>query len=678
MKTKSIVYNSFVPNAEITPAISQDKSPSFKYTGYKPRYKWSDDDSTEVISTSSPKEESDPESDQITFQDPTSIDWSKIAGYENQPIITESQSTTPVTRPRGKHVFKDPSIQVGEMQGLLDAFADAGISLRITSGTRPGARTKQGKLSNHALGRALDITPVEGQTFEDLAEAIRNSPDLVAYMKEHGYGIYDETTPEALTRTGGTGAHWHLGPDDNAIKGLETILKGKQGLKIPILFAKDGIKTQRYGTRKEQKRNDRVTEMILQESNKKNQNISPITGLRYEEPLQPLGLEIVSFIPGVGDAIETGNIVNNAISGNIGSALLGASLFLIPGNIPTIIKNFKKPAEGMTRLYRANPHNPTFNVNKAANGEAQRQFAGQWFTTDPEKTAWYAHQYLKGRNAFNSSDLQYVDIPTKDLEKYRASNILPKEFDFEPEDFIIPENMERTTFPSGIRKEDNYISEVIPKIRAAWNPVEIKTYLIDRLDKETLSRLNLPNTINGKSIKDVLNDIPIEIGNAAHKGGAYYDSSLNKIIIDKDFPIEMYGEAIDHELLHALDYLSKNNIQKYSGDVSTVIGSRNLYQKTIGNDDIFTSELAAKLVQLKNKAGLSKNKNLTGNQWKELVQNYSSDPKYNGISQLLDQVKDWDKLASWAQKAVPTFIPIMAIPSVFNNGNDKKEVKFER
>lgn len=242
MKTKSIVYNSFVPNAEITPAISQDKSPSFKYTGYKPRYKWSDDDSTEVISTSSPKEESDPESDQITFQDPTSIDWSKIAGYENQPIITESQSTIPVTRPRGKHVFKDPSIQVGEMQGLLDAFADAGISLRITSGTRPGATTKQGNQSWHSQGRALDITPVAGQTpedFKDLAEKIRNSPDLVKYMQDHGYGILDETTPEALARTGGTGAHWHIGPDKAAISGLETILKGHKGLKIPILFVKE-------------------------------------------------------------------------------------------------------------------------------------------------------------------------------------------------------------------------------------------------------------------------------------------------------------------------------------------------------------------------------------------------------------------------------------------------------
>ena len=93
------------------------------------------------------------------------------------------------------------------MQGLLDAFADAGISLRITSGTRLGARTKQGKLSNHAIGRALDITPVEGQTFKDLAQQIRNAPELVKYMRDHGYGIYDETTPEALSRTGGTGAH---------------------------------------------------------------------------------------------------------------------------------------------------------------------------------------------------------------------------------------------------------------------------------------------------------------------------------------------------------------------------------------------------------------------------------------------------------------------------------------
>lgn len=141
----------------------------------------------------------------------------------------------------------------------------------------------------------------------------------------------------------------------------------------------------------------------------------------------------------------------------------------------------------------------------------------------------------------------------------------------------------------------------------------------------------------------------------------------------------MYGEAIDHELLHALDYLSKNNNQRYSEDVSVVKGAHNLYQYEVGdNTNIFTSELAAKLVQLKNKAELSQNQNLTGDQWKKLVQNYSSDPQYNGISRLLNQVKDWNKLASWAQKAVPAFVPILTIPSLFNNGNDQKEMGSER
>lgn len=254
MKTKSIVYNSFVPQVESIPVIKQNESPTFKYTGYKPRYKWSDDSNTKdtatteaTASNSEDTSTSESTSSRITFQDPSSINWSKIAGYH--PIITQSQSTTPtvpsttlITRPRGKHIFKTPDIQVGEMQGLLDAFADAGISLRITSGTRPGATTKQGNQSWHSQGRALDVTPVAGQTpkdFEDLAEAIRNSPDLVAYMKEHGYGIYDETSSDTLSKTGGTGAHWHIGPDKVAIAGLEAILKGQKGLKIPILFTKN-------------------------------------------------------------------------------------------------------------------------------------------------------------------------------------------------------------------------------------------------------------------------------------------------------------------------------------------------------------------------------------------------------------------------------------------------------
>ena len=51
------------------------------------------------------------------------------------------------TTPRGKHQFKSSDIPVGEMKELLDRFADAGISLRITSGYRPGATTSSGNQS---------------------------------------------------------------------------------------------------------------------------------------------------------------------------------------------------------------------------------------------------------------------------------------------------------------------------------------------------------------------------------------------------------------------------------------------------------------------------------------------------------------------------------------------------
>lgn len=39
MKTKSIIYKSFVPQVETAPVITQDEVPIFKYAGYKPRYK---------------------------------------------------------------------------------------------------------------------------------------------------------------------------------------------------------------------------------------------------------------------------------------------------------------------------------------------------------------------------------------------------------------------------------------------------------------------------------------------------------------------------------------------------------------------------------------------------------------------------------------------------------------
>ncbi len=89
---------------------------------------------------------------------------------------------------------------------FTDLLNKEGIKVRVTSGLRPGAKTKQGRQSYHSTGQALDIVPLDGN-FNKLRQQISQNPTVLNYMKKHGIGILDETTPEVLARTGGTGAH---------------------------------------------------------------------------------------------------------------------------------------------------------------------------------------------------------------------------------------------------------------------------------------------------------------------------------------------------------------------------------------------------------------------------------------------------------------------------------------
>lgn len=55
--------------------------------------------------------------------------------------------------------------------------------------------------------------------------------------------------------------------------------------------------------------------------------------IRSEEPLKPMSLEIAEVLPGTGDLAEIVQIGKDLSQGNIGSAVIGASLFFIPGNL---------------------------------------------------------------------------------------------------------------------------------------------------------------------------------------------------------------------------------------------------------------------------------------------------------------------------------------------------------
>jgi len=142
----------------------------------------------------------------------------------------------------------------------------------------------------------------------------------------------------------------------------------------------------------------------------------------------------MSIIPGSSQLTNPGNIqrFSNTLKTGV-SALRSKSLHI---NEPTI------------RLYRAT--GTSGNFTPSPDGTAE--FAGQWFTNDPDKVWWYGENALKSARRAgveNPIELQVVDVPKSQLESYRASNIIKdrSDIEFEPEDFLIPLSMPRKRTP---------------------------------------------------------------------------------------------------------------------------------------------------------------------------------------------------------------------------------------
>ena len=100
-----------------------------------------------------------------------------------------------------KEYNKDPmheNIRNFEME-LKKKFPD----LRVTSGFRPRAFTKQGKVSRHAKGEAIDIEPRQ-----DVYDFLWNTEEGISLLYKYGVGLLDERSPEMLEKTGGSNSHF--------------------------------------------------------------------------------------------------------------------------------------------------------------------------------------------------------------------------------------------------------------------------------------------------------------------------------------------------------------------------------------------------------------------------------------------------------------------------------------
>lgn len=150
-------------------------------------------------------------------------DWSDfITVTSSRPgTIVEESVLNPDVTP-----FLNMTLQMGngetkslevDLRKLADVFASKGVPVKITSLRREGAITSNGSRSHHADGNAMDIVPLSGD-FTQLLKLLRNDEEIRNQMSKLGVGYLKELDKMTLTKTGGTGAHIHIGGDREALR----------------------------------------------------------------------------------------------------------------------------------------------------------------------------------------------------------------------------------------------------------------------------------------------------------------------------------------------------------------------------------------------------------------------------------------------------------------------------
>ena len=171
-----------------------------------------------------------------------------------------------------------------------------GIDITVTSSYRPNAKTKSGHNSHHSYmteygSGAVDIVPTDGD-FEKLKKRIYSNQRIVSWLVNHNIGILEETTPEVMNKTGATGKHFHVGPDQWAIQMSSRYItyngNNQQTTINPSKknAGKDGKERMRY-----------VTNYLMQKHGLDRTHAAALTGVWYAES---------RLIPSIKSKIDSG------------------------------------------------------------------------------------------------------------------------------------------------------------------------------------------------------------------------------------------------------------------------------------------------------------------------------------------------------------------------------------
>jgi len=103
-----------------------------------------------------------------------------------------------------------------ELQAFYGELAIKFPKIRVTSAKREASQKvgKASTTSRHNTGEAFDISAQD----KDVADYLMNDLEGAALLTKYGLGLLDETTSEAMKKTGATGPHYHIGKDPALVK----------------------------------------------------------------------------------------------------------------------------------------------------------------------------------------------------------------------------------------------------------------------------------------------------------------------------------------------------------------------------------------------------------------------------------------------------------------------------
>ena len=116
---------------------------------------------------------------------------------------------------KGKMRVKDNSVNVQDLSDdmvkfyteLSELIGEDAEDLIVTSGHRKAGD----KFSHHQEGNAMDLRA--NSAGEKAFYVLTNTTQGLGLLNKYKLGVLDETDPEMLKKTGGTGPHFHIGKD---------------------------------------------------------------------------------------------------------------------------------------------------------------------------------------------------------------------------------------------------------------------------------------------------------------------------------------------------------------------------------------------------------------------------------------------------------------------------------